>query len=204
MQPVSAVPQPLHAAARIRDAGAGGRSPSRLYGLALAAALGLLGWQLGAWLPLIGGPVMGIVLGMAWRNLVGVSPLCAPGIAYGSRQILQWSIVGLGFNLGLGQVVDTGGASLAVTLVTLSVAFIAAWALGRRLGLGGRLSTLIGVGTAICGGSAIAATAPILRADTHETALAVSTIFLFNIVAVLVFPAAGHLLGLRDAGFGLW
>ena len=204
MPPVSAVPQPLHAAARIRDAGAGGRSPSRLYGLALAAALGLLAWRLGAWLPLIGGPVMGIVLGMAWRNLVGVSPLCAPGIAYGSRQILQWSIVGLGFNLGLGQVVDTGGASLAVTLVTLSVAFIAAWALGRRLGLGGRLSTLIGVGTAICGGSAIAATAPILRSDSHETALAVSTIFLFNIAAVLLFPFLGHALGLSDAGFGLW
>ncbi len=204
MPPISAVPQLDRLGTAAPAAGAGGRTPSRLYGLALSAALGLLAWRLGAWLPLIGGPVLGILLGLAWRNLVGVSPLYAPGIAYGSRQVLQWSIIGLGFNLSLGQVVETGGASLAVTMVTLSVAFLAAWALGRWLGLGGRLTALIGVGTAICGGSAIAATAPILRADTHETALAVSTIFLFNIVAVLVFPVTGHLLGLSDAGFGLW
>ncbi|HUH40456.1 MAG TPA: putative sulfate exporter family transporter, partial [Castellaniella sp.] len=109
-----------------------------------------------------------------------------------------------GFSLSLGQVVDTGGASLAVTLVTLSVAFVVAWLLGRWLGLTDRLCTLIGVGTAICGGSAIAATAPIIQADGHETALALSTIFLFNVVAVLLFPFLGHLMGLSDAGFGLW
>uniref|UniRef100_UPI0033410966 YeiH family protein n=1 Tax=Castellaniella defragrans TaxID=75697 RepID=UPI0033410966 len=207
MPPISAIPQTLHATASAWDAGAGGqhgRSPSRLHGLALAAVLGLLAWRLGVWLPLIGGPVLGILLGMAWRNLVGVSPLCVPGIVYGSRQILQFAIIGLGFGLSLDQVADTGGASLAVTLVTLSVAFLAAWALGRLLGVSGRLRLLIGVGTAICGGSAIAATAPIIRADHQETALAVSTIFLFNVVAVLLFPFLGHALGLSDAGFGLW
>lgn len=204
MPPISAVPQFVRAGATTLQANAGGRTPSRLYGLALSAALGLLAWRLGAWLPLIGGPVLGILLGLAWRNLVGVSPLCLPGIGYGSRQVLQWSIIGLGFNLSLDQVIDTGGASLAVTLVTLTVAFLVAWGMGRWLGLGARLAALIGVGTAICGGSAIAATSPILRADHHETALAVSTIFLFNIVAVLVFPFMGHVLGLSDAGFGLW
>ncbi len=206
MPPVSAIPRAVSSAAPARGASADGRgrSPSRLHGLALSAVLGLLAWRLGAWLPLIGGPVLGIVLGMAWRNTVGVSPVCAPGVAYCARQVLQWSIIGLGFSLSLGQVVDTGGASLAVTLVTLSTAFAAAWALGRWLGLAGRLSTLIGVGTAICGGSAIAATAPILQSDGHETALAVSTIFLFNIAAVLLFPFLGHALGLSDAGFGLW
>ncbi|MER1966488.1 putative sulfate exporter family transporter [Castellaniella sp. GW247-6E4] len=206
MPPISAVPQAVPSAMQTREIGADGhgRSPSRLHGLALSAALGLLAWRLGVWLPLIGGPVLGILLGMAWRNVIGVSPVYAPGVAYGSRQVLQWSIIGLGFSLSLGQVVDTGGASLAVTLVTLSTAFLAAWVLGRWLGLTGRLCTLIGVGTAICGGSAIAATAPIIQSDGHDTALAVSTIFLFNVVAVLLFPFLGHVLGLSDAGFGLW
>src|SRR5690606_6815366 len=74
----------------------------------------------------------------------------------------------------------------------------------RWLGLSGHLKTMIGVGTAICGASAIAAVAPILRPDERDTALAISTIFLFNVVAVLLFPLLGHLLQLSDLGFGLW
>lgn len=180
------------------------RAPSRWYGVLLAAGLGVVAWELGHWLPLIGGPVMGIVLGMLWRNLLGVSPVFVPGITYSSRQVLKWSIIGLGFGLSLGQVVQTGASSLAVTLVTLTVAFVSAWLLGRWLGLDGHLRTLIGVGTAICGGSAIAAAAPIIKPDDHDTALAISTIFLFNVVAVLVFPPLGHWMGLSDSGFGLW
>ncbi|HET8597188.1 MAG TPA: putative sulfate exporter family transporter [Castellaniella sp.] len=207
MLPISAVPRPLPAAGPAASAGAADgmpRSPSRWYGIALSAALGLAAWRLGQWLPLIGGPVMGILLGMLWRNLLGLSPVFAPGIGYSSRQVLKWSIIGLGFGLGLGEVVRTGASSLAVTAVTLSVAFAAAWLLGRWLGLTGHLRTLIGVGTAICGGSAIAAAVPILKPDEHDTALAISTIFLFNVVAVLVFPPLGHWMGLSDAGFGLW
>ncbi|WP_322994650.1 YeiH family protein [Castellaniella sp.] len=180
------------------------RAPSRWYGVGLSAGLGLVAWQLGQWFPLVGGPVMGILLGMLWRNVLGVSPVFVPGIGYSSRQVLKWSIIGLGFGLSLGQVLHTGASSLSVTLVTLATAFAAAWGLGRCLGMTGHLRTLIGVGTAICGGSAIAAVAPIVRPDDHDTALAISAIFLFNIVAVLVFPFLGHWMGLSDAGFGLW
>ncbi|MFT0531499.1 YeiH family protein [Castellaniella hirudinis] len=206
MLPISAVPSPLPAAGVGVCPAADGRprAPSRWYGVGLAAGLGLVAWQLGAWFPLVGGPVMGILLGMLWRNLLGVSPLFVPGIGYSSRQVLQWSIIGLGFGLSLGQILLTGASSLSVTLVTLAVAFLVAWGLGRCLGVAGPLRTLIGVGTAICGGSAIAAAAPIIRPDDHDTALAISTIFLFNIVAVLAFPFLGHGLGLSDAGFGLW
>lgn len=147
---------------------------------------------------------MGILLGLAWRNVLGVSPVMIPGISFSSRQILQWSIVGLGFGLSLAQVVQVGTSSLAVTMVTLLAAFVAAWLLGRALRLGSGLSTLIGVGTAICGGSAIAAVSPILKSEDNDTALAISTIFLFNIVAVLAFPLLGHMLDMSDAGFGLW
>lgn len=178
--------------------------PSRLYGLGLAAGISVLAWVLGSWAPLIGGPVFGIILGMLVRNTVGVSPVFAPGVAFSARQVLQWSVIGLGFGLSLQQVVQTGSSSLMVTGVTLTVAFVSAWWLGRCLGLSGHLKTLIGVGTAICGGSAIAAVAPIIKPDDHDTALAISTIFLFNIVAVLLFPLLGHMFGMSDLGFGLW
>ncbi|WP_237173788.1 YeiH family protein [Paracandidimonas lactea] len=180
------------------------RSPSPLYGLALAVAVGIVAMGLGKWMPLIGGPVFGILIGMALRNTVGVGPVFAPGLKFASKQVLQWSIIALGFGLSIQQVARTGLESLWVTLITMMAAFVSAWLLGRWLGVASRLKTLIGVGTAICGGSAIAAVTPIIKPDDHETAFAISTIFIFNIVAVLTFPALGHILGMSDAGFGLW
>ena len=177
-----------------------GRTP----GLLLTLAIALLAWWLGSLLPLVGGPVIGIVLGIAVRNLASPRARFTPGIAFAGHRVLQWSVIVLGFGLSLTQVAATGLESLAVTLVTLTVALLGAWVLGRWLGVHDKLKILIGVGTAICGGSAIAAVAPILRPDEHDTALAMSTIFLFNLLAVLLFPPLGHLLGLSDAGFGLW
>jgi uncharacterized integral membrane protein (TIGR00698 family) len=127
-----------------------------------------------------------------------------PGITFASTTVLQASIIALGFGLSLDQVVATGMRSLSVTVVTLSVAFFSAWLLGRWLGVHDKLKILVGVGTAICGASAIAAVTPIIQPDEHDTAYAISTIFLFNIVAVLLFPLLGHLMHMGDLGFGLW
>jgi uncharacterized integral membrane protein (TIGR00698 family) len=173
-------------------------------GLLLAVTIGVVALVLGRYAPLIGGPVIGIVLGIIVRNLVTPPARCTPGIAFAGKKVLQWSIIALGFGLSLDQVAKTGFASLSVTLVTMTVAFITAWLLGRWLGVHGKLAILIGVGTAICGGSAIAAATPIIRADDHETAFAISTIFLFNVIAVLLFPLLGHLMHMTDLGFGLW
>ncbi len=170
----------------------------------LAIAIGLLALLLGRWEPLIGGPVFGIVLGIAVRHFFAPGAAFKPGIAFGGKQVLQWSIIMLGFGLSLGQVAKTGLESLAVTAVTMTVAFLSAWLLGRWLGVHDKLTILIGVGTAICGGSAIAAVTPIIRPEEHDTAFAISTIFLFNVVAVLVFPMLGHWMHLSDLGFGLW
>jgi len=177
---------------------------SRAPGLLLAVALGVAALLLGRWEPLVGGPVFGIVLGILVRNLLSPDARFTPGIQFGGKQLLQWSIIALGFGLSLGQVARTGLQSLAVTAVTMGTAFFAAWLLGRWLGVHDKLKILIGVGTAICGGSAIAAITPIIRPDDHDTAFAISTIFLFNLVAVLLFPLLGHLMHMSDLGFGLW
>ena len=176
----------------------------RLPGLLLAILIGLLALLLGRRFPLIGGPVIGIVLGILVRNTLSPGERYSAGIAFTSKYVLQWSIIALGFGLSLSQVARTGLQSLSVTAVTMTVAFLAAWMLGRWLGVHDDLKILIGVGTAICGGSAIAAVTPILRPDEHDTAFAISTIFLFNLVAVLLFPLLGHLLHLSDLGFGMW
>jgi uncharacterized integral membrane protein (TIGR00698 family) len=172
-------------------------------GSLLAVAIAALAWLLGRWAPLIGGPVIGILLGVV-GNTLPLGARYTPGIAFTGKKVLQWSIIALGFGLSLDQVAKTGMESLSVTLVTMTVAFLSAWALGRWLGVHDKLMLLIGVGTAICGGSAIAAVTPIIRPDDHDTAFAISTIFLFNVVAVLLFPLLGHVMHLSDLGFGLW
>ena len=173
-------------------------------GLFLSVAIALVAEFAGRALPIIGGPVFGILLGIVYRSAFGLHATLQPGISFSSKKILQVSIVLLGFGLSFTQIMATGGESLAVTLVTVTVAFVSAWLLGRLLRTPSDLTTLIGVGTAICGGSAIAAVTPILKPSEHDTAFAISTIFLFNIVAVLTFPALGHMLGLSDYGFGMW
>ncbi|MEO8808923.1 MAG: YeiH family protein [Rhodanobacter sp.] len=177
---------------------------TRAPGLLLAMVIGLVALLLGHWAPMIGGPVFGILLGIVVRNVFAPDARFTPGIAFGGKQVLQWSIIALGFGLSLTQVAKTGLESLWVTLITMSVAFLSAWLLGRWLGVHDKLKILIGVGTAICGGSAIAAVTPIIRSDDHDTAFAISTIFLFNVIAVLLFPLLGHLMHMSDLGFGLW
>lgn len=173
-------------------------------GVGIVGALAILAWRIGHALPLLGGAVCGIVIGVLLRMRWTPPAQYLPGIRFASRAPLQWSVVLLGAGLDLGVVARTGLASLPVTVATLLVAFAAAWSLGRALRVPGKLGLLVGVGTAICGGSAIAAVAPIVRPHEHETAFALATIFLFNLVAVLTFPLLGHALHLSDAGFGLW
>lgn len=173
-------------------------------GLLLSVSIAVLAFFLGRLAPVVGGPVFGIVLGITLRQLWRPGATFATGIRLGEKRILQWSIIALGFGLSLDQVFRVGLESLSILLVTMVAAFLSGWLLARWLGVHEKLKILISVGTAICGGSAIAAVTPIIRPDEHDTAFAISTIFLFNVVAVLIFPALGHLMGMSDAGFGLW
>ena len=175
-----------------------------IHGILFTFVLALISTWLGSLLPIIGGPVFGIIIGIIINNIFSKPKNTIEGIKFTSKKILEWSIIVLGAGLSLTTVLQTGMASLSVTLFTLSAAFISAYGFGKLLGIPSKLKSLIGVGTAICGGSAIAAIAPIIEADEMEIAYSISTIFLFNIIAVLIFPPIGHLLHFSDKAFGLW
>jgi uncharacterized integral membrane protein (TIGR00698 family) len=177
---------------------------TRIPGITLTVALAALAAFAGARLPIVGGPVFGILLGMFVQALGWVRADFRPGITFSSKQVLQASVVLLGAGLSLGQILSTGANSLAVMLSTLIACLVAAWLLGRVLKVSGNLTALIGVGTAICGASAIAAVTPVVEAEEQDVAYAISTIFLFNMAAVLLFPPLGRLLGLSQESFGLW
>lgn len=174
-----------------------------LAGMIVCLLIALPAWFLGRAFPIIGGPVFGILIGMVLA-FGKRPPLLEKGIKFTSKYILQYSIILLGFEMNLFNVIRVGGQSLLVMLFTLSASFLTAYFVGRAMRLDGSTTTLIGVGTSICGGSAIAATAPVIRAKDEDVAQAISTIFLFNIIAVFIFPPLGHLLGLSDTGFGMW
>lgn len=175
-------------------------------GILLCLFISIPAWLMGKAFPIIGGPILGILLGMFITMVFPQLPLSkfGEGVRYTSKKLLQYSIILLGFEMNLFHVIRVGFQSLFVMLFTLSASFITAYIIGKALKLEVKLITLIGVGTSICGGSAIAATAPVIRAEDKDVAQAISTIFLFNIIAVFIFPALGHLLGMSDIGFGMW
>jgi uncharacterized integral membrane protein (TIGR00698 family) len=174
-------------------------------GLLVALGVAAVATALGALVPIVGGPVFGILLGALAAAVPALrAERWAPGYSVAAKPVLQASIVVLGTGLSLSQVLRVGGGSLPVMLGTLTVALGGAWLLGRWLGVRGDTRTLIGVGTGICGASAIAATTAVLRPKQADVAYAIGTIFTFNIAAVLLFPPLGHLLGMDPHAFGLW
>lgn len=175
-----------------------------ILGILFSFVLAVIGTWLGNLFPIIGGPVFGIIIGIIINNAVGKPQNTLAGIGFTSKKILQWAIIVLGAGLSFTQVWKTGHDSLYVMIFTLSAAFISAHVFGKLMGIQQNLKSLIGVGTAICGGSAIAAISPIIEADEMEVAYSISTIFLFNIIAVLIFPPLGHILHFSDKAFGLW
>ena len=154
----------------------------------------------------MGGPVFAILIGMVLALLVPAEkgePLQA-GVRFTSKKVLQWAVILLGFGLNLSQIAQVGATSLPIIVSTIATSLAVSFLLCRALNIPGKISTLIGVGSSICGGSAIAATAPVIDADDEEIAQAISVIFLFNVIAALVFPTLGGVLGLTNEGFGLF
>jgi uncharacterized integral membrane protein (TIGR00698 family) len=172
--------------------------------LAVATGVAAVATAVGRFAPVVGAPVTAIVIGAVIAAVAKPGERLRPGITTAAKPVLQIAVVALGAQLSLLQVVRVGAGSLPVMLGTLAVCLAAAVLLGRWMGIKSDLRTLIGAGTGICGASAIAAVAPVIAAVETDIAYAVSTIFVFNVTAVLVFPTLGHLLGMGQESFGLF
>lgn len=148
------------------------------------------------------GPSQALLAGTALALTLG-NPLLAQTRA-GANGVLKIAVVGLGFGLPLDVVLSTARDSLLLTITTIGLALLAGWWLARWLKVETVLGQLLSAGTAICGGSAIVAVAPVLRARQETVAVAVAVVFLLNGVGLLIFPPLGHWLDLSQREFGLW
>lgn len=164
-------------------------------GLLICIAIAIPSWFLGKQFPVIGGPVIAIVLGMIITMFIKDKSSLESGLKFTSKKILQWAVILLGFGLNLNVIFETGRQSLPIILVTIATSLIISYVLFKLLKVPGNIATLVGVGSSICGGSAIAATAPVIDADDEEVAQAISVIFFFNVLAAIIFPAMGSMIG---------
>ncbi|MEG1378196.1 MAG: putative sulfate exporter family transporter [Bacteroidales bacterium] len=121
-----------------------------------------------------------------------------------SKKLLQYSVIGLGFGMNLHESLKAGEEGMIFTVVSVVSVMCLGILLGRRMRIDKKTSYLISSGTAICGGSAIAAVAPVVKANDHEITVAMGTIFILNAVALFIFPPIGHLLDMTQEQFGLW
>lgn len=178
-----------------------------LPGLLVCLGISIPAWLLGEAFPVIGGPVIAILFGMVIALCWTDQGKAAEGIKFTSKIILQAAVVLLGFGMNLGVILKTGGQSLPIIICTISVSLLLAWGLHKWLKIPFNISTLVGVGSSICGGSAIAATAPVIDADDDEVAQAISVIFFFNVLAAIFFPMLGKAIGfdtLHGDAFGIF
>lgn len=170
----------------------------------MALAIAIASWWLGTVIPIVGGAVFALLIGIAAGNVFPMSLALRPGLDFTLKRVLRVAILLFGAGLSFAEVVTLGSGSLLIVLTTIVLALALTALFGRWLRAPSRLVNLIGVGTAICGATAIVTVGPIIEATEDETAFAVTTIFLFNMLALLIYPALGHLLGTSDRVFGVW
>lgn len=176
-------------------------------GLAVCLVIAAIAWLAGHVVPIVGGAVFAILIGMLLSLVWHDTGRAASGIKWTSKFVLQAAVVLLGFGLDLHVIVQTGLLSLPIIVGTISTSLIVAWVLHRALSIDGRTATLVGVGSSICGGSAIAATAPVIKADDEMVAQSIAVIFFYNVIAAIFFPWFGSFLGFDSysgAAFGMF
>lgn len=176
-------------------------------GVLLCLCIAVPSWFLGKQFPIIGGAVIAIIAGMIVTIFLKNKTPFEAGVKFTSKKILQWAVILLGFGLNLNVILQTGKQSLPIILSTITVSLVIAFVLHKAMRIPSKISTLIGVGSSICGGSAIAATAPVIDADDEEVAQAISVIFFFNVLAALIFPTFGKLIGfstISGEAFGIF
>ena len=177
-----------------------------LPGFASALLIAAIAKWLESLLPvhLIGASVIALFIGMLINQMKKPGKTITIGLKFTSKKILKFAIILLGASLSIGTILEVGKMSLTVMIFTLLTCFGGGYFIGKALKLDWKLSNLISAGTGICGGSAIAAIAPVIDADDTDIAYAMSATFLFDMVMILAFPLMGQALGLSDMAYGLW
>lgn len=166
------------------------------FGILVCLCISVPSWFAGKQFPIVGGAVIAILSGMIINIFIKNNKArLDEGIRFTSKKVLQWAVILLGFGMNLTVIVKTGQQSLPIIVATIGTSLLIAFVLCRLLNIPGKIATLVGVGSSICGGSAIAATAPVIDADDEEVAQAISVIFFFNVLAAIIFPAMGNFLG---------
>ena len=155
-------------------------------------------------IPLIGESVIALFIGMAINHIKKPSKMISAGLKFTSKRVLKFSIILLGASLSIGTILSVGRLSLTVMIFTLLTCFGCGYFVGKWLGLDWKLSNMISAGTGICGGSAIAAMAPVIEAEDKDVAYAMSATFLFDMAMIVLFPIMGRAMGLSDMAYGLW
>ncbi len=183
--------------------------PAVLPGLALSVLIALIARMIHQSLApgiaaAVGEVILAVLLGLLIGNTVPLPPLFAPGIRFSFHAVLRMAIVLLGATFSVQQVAAIGGKAVIMIVVLMTIALLAAHALGRLARVPPRLATLIGVGTAVCGNSAIVAAAPVIGAHDDEVSFAVATNTLFGTLAVFLYPILGRAMHLNDPAFGTW
>ena len=176
-------------------------------GILVCLAIAIPSWLLGKMFPVIGGAVIAIIAGMIVTMFWDNKGKAEPGIKWTSRVILQTAVVLLGFGMNLGVIFQTGKQSLPIIICTITTSLIIAWILQKALKVPANTSILVGVGSSICGGSAIAAGGPVIGADDDEIAQSIAVIFFFNVLAAIFFPILGKAIGfdtVNGESFGIF
>lgn len=176
-------------------------------GIGVCLLIAIPAWLLVKLIPaleIVGAPVIAILAGMIVTIFWQDKHRAQAGIGFCAKAVLQCAVVLLGFGLNLSTIAKVGATSLPIILSTIATSLILSHLLYKLLRIPSKTATLVGVGSSICGGSAIAATAPVIDADDAEVAQSISVIFLFNVIAAVVFPTFGGMIGLSDDGFALF
>lgn len=179
-------------------------TPGVLIGWLLPCAIGATAWGVGLQFPVLGAPVVAILIGLVVGQVFGQHKEWAAGVKFASKRVLQTAIVLLGAGMSLGQVARIGGAGLPVMIGTLALCVGGGIVISRAMRVERQTRILVTYGTAICGASAIATMSAVIGASGAAVALAVTVIVVYNVLGAVLFPPLGHLMGLSQEAFGLW
>jgi len=175
-------------------------------GLLLSACVAIVAMFLSSLIPgdIIGATVIALLVGMALNPILNKYEKFNTGVNYAGKIILRIGIVLMGVNLNFSEVLNVGKYSLFVMFFTMATAFGAGNLIGKLFGMNWKLTNLLSVSTAICGGSAVAAVAPVIKAKDEDVAYAISSTFIFDVLTVVAIPWIGIALGMSSMGYGLW